>query len=284
MLQMSHDDWAAALSPKVEGTWNLHRALETSKLDFFLLFSSISGSIGLSGQANYAAANTFLDSFVQYRHSLGLPASVIDVGVMEDVGYVSSNLALLQSLRATGIYMLQEKDLLDTVKIAICHGQPHQAIDGPFFNPSQIAIGFGTSSSLSNPNKHGILVPNIRMSMLKNLEKHGTVSQGTGNEGLKGFISSLETNPVILDDRSSLDFIIQEIGNMVCSVMSQPKDDMDVTLPFSALGVDSLVSIEIKTWCRWNMGVEISVIEITNAGTIEQLGQVALDVLRTKHS
>ncbi|KAL9630961.1 MAG: hypothetical protein Q9204_004461 [Flavoplaca sp. TL-2023a] len=42
------------------------------------------------GQANYAAANTFLDAFVLYRHFFGLPASVLDIGVMEHIGFVSN--------------------------------------------------------------------------------------------------------------------------------------------------------------------------------------------------
>lgn len=87
-----------AIVPKVKGAWNLHNALHDHQLDFFILFSSISAIVGQLGQGNYSAANTFLDSFVQYRHSLNLPASAINFGVMEDVGYVSQNPAALEQL------------------------------------------------------------------------------------------------------------------------------------------------------------------------------------------
>jgi NAD(P)-dependent dehydrogenase (short-subunit alcohol dehydrogenase family) len=89
---MTHDDFHTTTTNKVRGTWNLHEAskIHRSPLDFFTLLSSISGVIGQKGQANYSAANTFLDAFARYRHTLGLRAHSLDLGVIEDVGYVSS--------------------------------------------------------------------------------------------------------------------------------------------------------------------------------------------------
>lgn len=61
----------------------MHEALSGVDLSFFILFGSVSAVLGQAGQANYVSANTFLGSFVQYRHSLNLPCSVIDVGMTE---------------------------------------------------------------------------------------------------------------------------------------------------------------------------------------------------------
>ncbi|GFG19087.1 hypothetical protein IFM5058_09690 [Aspergillus udagawae] len=90
---MSIEDWNTVTVPKVKGTWNLHE-ITTARgidLDFFILFSSLSGILGQIGQANYASANTFLDAFMQYRASVGLPATAIDLGAMEGIGYLSEN-------------------------------------------------------------------------------------------------------------------------------------------------------------------------------------------------
>ena len=64
--RMSLGEWEKAVSPKVQGTWNLHDETLAAgvQLDFFVLFSSMSGTFGQAGQANYAGANTFLDAFV----------------------------------------------------------------------------------------------------------------------------------------------------------------------------------------------------------------------------
>ncbi|KAJ4270076.1 hypothetical protein NW762_001749 [Fusarium torreyae] len=66
------------------------------QLDFFLLFSSMSGILGQVGQANYASANTFLDAFARYRAGMGLPCTSLDLGAMEEsVGYLVENQDLL---------------------------------------------------------------------------------------------------------------------------------------------------------------------------------------------
>jgi hypothetical protein len=90
---MTLDEFLAVLRPKVQGTWNLHNvALEREiELDFFTLLSSICGIAGARGQANYSAANVFLDSFASYRQTLGLRANSVSLGVIEDVGYLNEH-------------------------------------------------------------------------------------------------------------------------------------------------------------------------------------------------
>jgi nucleoside-diphosphate-sugar epimerase len=88
VLDMTYDDWMTVISPKVGGTWNLHRKLGDS-LDFFIMTSSLSTVFYQLGQSNYNAANTFTEPFCQYQHNLGLPASVLNVCPIEDVGYVA---------------------------------------------------------------------------------------------------------------------------------------------------------------------------------------------------
>jgi acyl transferase domain-containing protein/acyl carrier protein len=68
------------MSPKIQGTWNLHQWTKNEKLDFFVCFSSMTSVIGAMGQANYAAANYFMDVFCRYRRSQNLPAISISWG------------------------------------------------------------------------------------------------------------------------------------------------------------------------------------------------------------
>jgi hypothetical protein len=64
----------------MQGMRNLHKSSENYNLDFFVIFSSVSGLKGWPSQAYYEAGNWFRDAFVQARHTLGLPAYVLDVG------------------------------------------------------------------------------------------------------------------------------------------------------------------------------------------------------------
>ncbi|PYH85776.1 KR-domain-containing protein [Aspergillus uvarum CBS 121591] len=118
LTNMTNSDWVTVVKRKVQGTWSLHNALP-SDLDFFILISSCSGICGQWGQANYAAANTYLDAFVQYRHHYGLPASVIDLGVMGDVGFVSRNPNVLRQFQNSGAFVLNEDMFLEAMTLAV---------------------------------------------------------------------------------------------------------------------------------------------------------------------
>ena len=86
---IGNQDWSGferVLWPKVLGAWHLHRATEALHLDRFVLFSSFAGIAGNPGQANYAAANAFLDQLALHRRALGLPGQAIQWGPWSELG------------------------------------------------------------------------------------------------------------------------------------------------------------------------------------------------------
>ncbi len=105
LLQQRWDRFATVLAPKLQGTWNLYQALQTTNslatLDFFLLYSSAAGLLGNWGQANHAAANAALDAFAQYGRAQGLPLLSINWGAWAEAGAVTK-------------LSEQERDLLTT--------------------------------------------------------------------------------------------------------------------------------------------------------------------------
>jgi acyl transferase domain-containing protein/acyl carrier protein len=75
-------DWA----PKVYGAWHLHHAAASEPLDWFCLFSSAAALLGSPGQGAYAAANSWLDVFTEWRRAQGLPATAIAWGAWAKIG------------------------------------------------------------------------------------------------------------------------------------------------------------------------------------------------------
>ena len=81
---LSWEKFSKVLSPKIQGTWNLHQLTLEDSLDFFILFSSAASLLGSPGQGNYAVANSFLDAIAHYRHTQNLRATSINWGILSD--------------------------------------------------------------------------------------------------------------------------------------------------------------------------------------------------------
>lgn len=88
---------ATTFAPKVDGLWNLHQLTKDMDIDLFMMFSSISGIMGLPGLGNYAAANSFMDSLAYLRRAQGLPATSVAFGTWGGDGMATT---LISTTRA----------------------------------------------------------------------------------------------------------------------------------------------------------------------------------------
>ena len=271
LMRMTIDEWNSPLEPKVKGTWNLHTFTRGTKLDFFVLFSSLSGIVGQPGQANYAAANTFLDGFVQYRKSNGLPCTAIDIGAMEGVGYLFENEGLLKKMQGTGWRSVKEEQLLEALGAAILphSSQQHQS-SWSIVGKNNILLGISPIRSLESSRSR-----DVRMAVYHNIASNSSAHSGTGsnNDTLRSFLASAKSQPSLFREPDTAVFLAHEIGQKLFSLLLKPDQEPNIALGLAELGLDSMIAVEMRAWWKLTFALDISVLEMLGMGTLLALGR-----------
>ncbi|KAM0802518.1 KR domain-containing protein, partial [Usnea florida] len=142
-------DFRAAIIPKVQGAQSLDRAFQGINLDYFVMTSSISATLGDPGQCNYGAANSFLDSLARQRNVRHQAGTSLVLPMILDVGVVSENENIEASLSRKGMYSINKQEILRGFQIAI--SQPAPRPDQPIMlglEPSKLAKAIAASETV----------------------------------------------------------------------------------------------------------------------------------------
>ncbi|KAF2690330.1 putative polyketide synthase [Lentithecium fluviatile CBS 122367] len=264
---MTHDQWTSALNPKIHGSWNLHSLLP-SDLDFFIMLSSISGMIGSSGQASYCTGNTYQDGLAAYRVAQGQKAVSLDLSAMADEGYFTNHQDDLEQYnQIKKIVLMGQKDLF-TILEHYCN--PGLSVENM---QSQVAMGFQLPADVKSRGEE--LTAWMERPLFSNL--HQLASTNSSSYSL-----STQAQPQSQTDLSSLatsksrsegtTIITSAIRDKLARVLSRPAEDIDVTKPMHAHGVDSLFAVEFRNWFMKSLKVDVPIFEILGGGAIEALG------------
>lgn len=245
---MEYDSYVEALHPKVQGTWNLHKHFLDIPLDFFIMLSSAAGIEGNPGQANYAAGSTFLDAIARFRASRRMPGVTLDLGAIQDVGYVSENPDLAYRLEKLGHVFTREDEMLAMVESAIL--DPIREVQS-----SQVISGFSSALVSSDPKfsqfRHAVAAASGGA-------KSGAVVQSTLSDQLVAAKSMPDIIDIIckaLVGKLSHDFMISD-------------SDIDVNGSLASYGVDSLVAVELRNWVARQMKADISIFDVLQSKSL----------------
>ncbi|HUE32970.1 MAG TPA: SDR family NAD(P)-dependent oxidoreductase, partial [Mycobacterium sp.] len=125
----------AVLRAKVDAAWNLHEFTGDLDVSAFVMFSSIAGLAGASGQGNYAAANSFLDGLAAHRRARGLPAISLGWGLWDRASAMTGGLGAADRARfgRDGIVAMSSDQALELMDTALI-------VDEPFMLPAHIDL------------------------------------------------------------------------------------------------------------------------------------------------
>ena len=270
---MTHDDYHTAIRAKVAGTWNLHNAAQQEQkqpLDFFTMLSSISGVIGNKGQANYAAANTFLDAFASYRQSMGLHANTIDLGAIEDVGYVAEQGGSLEARFDKRQWTPINEGMLRRI---LNYSIFQQEASSPLNSSTKAQLITGLAYPLAADGSDLAEEPRFGYLFNKNSTFTGDSGEEDGSneldQAIKAFhvLHSSGAEAVALAD-ASLSLLQAQIAKLL-----RLETEMEPGKPLIAYGLDSLSAVELRGWVRQKLGAELSTLDITNASSLYALNE-----------
>ncbi|WP_245721620.1 type I polyketide synthase [Nocardia crassostreae] len=120
----------AVLAPKADAAWYLHEATAHLNLAAFTVFSSVSGTVGGPGQANYAAANIFLDALVAHRRAQGLAGQSLAWGLWARSGGMTGGLVAADRARIGrgGFLAMPDEQAFTGWRAALARGAAHTVI------------------------------------------------------------------------------------------------------------------------------------------------------------
>ena len=223
ILQQDWDSFTEVLAPKTQGAWNLHCLTQEYDLENFILFSSAASLVGSSGQANYCAANAFLDALAHARRSLGLPAISINWGAWRNTG-LAADTQITESLKQKGIGSIKPTEGIEILEQLLLDNSVQVGV---------IPIDWDIWQKKKN---------NIVTSYYENIVAAQDVSDSLSNTS-SDYKQQLFN--VIPEQRRSL--LIKQISQQVANILGiQDLNEIDFALGFSELGLDSLSSVELR--------------------------------------
>jgi len=238
----SSDSLRNAMAPKVAGAWWLDALTRDFDLEFFVLYSSVAGILGLGGQANYAAANVFLDGLARERQALGLAATSIQWGPWSEIGMAAESDSRGARLSDRGLGSLgpaEGIEILEKIMIAAPSNQVAMRFD---------ARGWAESSA--NP-----------PSLISELFRPGTQTSST-----------TETADWWIDGSSDpLEAATEGVRNEVSRVLRLAPSQIDVEQPLGEVGLDSLMGVELRGRLERATGIQLSSTTVFNYPSVVAL-------------
>ncbi|MGB3333529.1 MAG: beta-ketoacyl reductase, partial [Mycobacterium sp.] len=234
----------AVMAPKVQGAWNLHTLTADAELDFFVLFSSAASVLGSPGAANYGAANAFLDALAWHRRTAGRPALSVNFGPWAGLG-MFTNSELHRHFSHYGVEGLPAEDYFAALAVLMADGATEAMvldIDWARWRPS------------------------AQSPLLRDLQVTTTDGQGAGASG-SGLFEAVQA----ADAQERQRLLETYLRDLVAGKLGLAPASLDVHAPLSSLGVDSLITLELRIQVERELGIVVPVARLLDGPSVVSL-------------
>ncbi|WP_139140993.1 type I polyketide synthase, partial [Streptomyces oceani] len=240
---LTPDSLATVLRAKQTAARHLHELTRDRQLSAFVLFSSIAGSVGSAGQANYAAANACLDALAQLRHAEGLPATTVSWGPWSGSG-MATDPRVTERMSRAGTNPLDPQRALAALEETLRRGATARTVAD--LDWSRYAPGLTA------------LRPSPLLSALPEVAALGTL--GSARDGLDGEAGGDQLRAELSGGgpQEQERVLVRLVRTQVAGVLGhQELDEIGPRKPFSSLGFDSLMAVELRNRLGLATGLQL---------------------------
>lgn len=250
LYDMTADRFAKPLAAKVDGGWNLHQVSLDWPLDFFVLFSSVASVLGSPGQANYSAANAYLDALAAHRRASGLPATTINWGPWAEGG-MATDAHRDGQIGDRGLRLQSPQQSLDAMQRILETDRAHDYV--------VMDVNWSALASQFNRGRPKFFDAFAAQWQSKESNKGSAVDHVT--------IHKLRIANTA--DRLQLvkDYLAKELGR----ILGAAPEELQPAQPLSVVGVDSLMAMELKSNLEAKLQIEVPMSSLMDGPSIDSL-------------
>lgn len=260
--RMTHQQFTAAVTPKVKGAQNLHNALQGTALDFFVMTSSISATLGNPGQANYCAANSFLDGLAWHRNLKGLPATSLILPMILGVGVVSENENIEKALSRKAMYGIDEQEMLRGFEIAMSIPAP-QVGETASLGKAQIILGlepaYLAAAIASSDSKDAYWYNDARFNGLRATVDNANNTSPSGSRDDGNIVNLLKAAQAEGGTEALLQTLGLHVAKKLSTMLMMSLDEFELDgRSVADFGLDSMIGAELRNWLFREFAMDMS--------------------------
>lgn len=246
------------MAAKVLGAYHLHALTRDMTLDFCVYYSSATTLFGNPGQSNYVAANNWLEALAAHRRAIGLPATCVRWGAIDDVGFLARNEKIKEALQGrmggSAIHSREALAALESMLLTDSSGLGVLELDWHALNR---------------------FLPTAGAPKFCALARRAGDSDSDGDQG-----NDIAHMLATLDDAALQTAFGEILKTEIGEILRVSADKIDAERSIYDMGLDSLMGVELIVALENRFGIRLPVMALSESPTVNKLAGRLIQLLR----